>query len=112
MDALAWADIFFFEGFSSTRDGLFRHDDGGAVVSVAIGSRALGVLGVLIERRGDLLLKDEIIAVVVPKTVVEESNLTVQMSAPRRVLDHGRSDGSCIEAVARRGYRFVTAVAR
>jgi hypothetical protein len=42
--------------------------------------------------------------------VVEGSNLTVQISALRRVLDQRRSQGSCIQTVAGRGYRFVEAV--
>jgi DNA-binding winged helix-turn-helix (wHTH) protein len=42
---------------------------------------------VLIEREGEVVSKDEIIAAVWPGTVVEDSNLTVQISALRRVLD-------------------------
>jgi TolB-like protein len=51
-------------------------------------------------------------AAVWPGTVVEDNNLTVQMSALRRILDHGRSEGSCIQTVAGRGYRFVPTVTR
>jgi len=47
---------------------------------------------VLIERAGDVVAKDEIIDAVWPETVVEDNNLTVQISALRRVLDHGRSN--------------------
>jgi DNA-binding winged helix-turn-helix (wHTH) protein len=65
---------------------------------------------VLIGRTGEVVSKDEIIAAVWPGTVVEESNLTVQISALRRVLDRERSNGSCIQTVACRGYRFVAAV--
>src|ERR1700674_2756610 len=46
------------------------------------------------------------------RTVVENANLTVQISALRRVLDQGRSEGSCIQTVAARGYRFVAPVTR
>ena len=47
MDALVTADVFLFEAFRFDRrvGGLFRRDDGGAQVPVAIGSRALAVLG-------------------------------------------------------------------
>ena len=41
------------------------------------------------------------------RTVVENANLTVQISTLRRVLDEGRLEGSCIQTVAARGYRFV-----
>jgi hypothetical protein len=44
--------------------------------------------------------------------VVEDTNLTVQISALRRILDRGRAGGSCIQTVAGRGYRFVGAVVR
>src|SRR5215467_11763532 len=41
---------------------------------------------------------------------VEEANLTVQISALRRILDKDREQGSCIQTVAGRGYRFVAPV--
>lgn len=46
-------------------------------------------------------------AAVWPGQAVEESNLSVQVSALRRALDHERPQGSCIQTVAGRGYRFV-----
>ena len=42
-----------------------------------------------------------------PGMVVGEGNLTVQISALRRVLDQSRNQGSCIQTIAGRGYRFV-----
>ena len=112
MDTLASSDTFFFEDFrlDRRRGGLFRCEDAGGFVPIAIGSRALDILGVLIARAGEVVSKDEIVAAVWPWSVVEDSNLTVQISALRRVLDRGRSQGSCIQTVARRGYRFVAAV--
>src|SRR5215469_16666172 len=47
-----------------------------------------------------------------PGMIVEDSNLPTQISALRRVLDHERSQGSCIQTVSGRGYRFVPAVAQ
>jgi class 3 adenylate cyclase len=47
-----------------------------------------------------------------PRTVVEENNLMVQISALRRILDRDRVDGSCIQTVPGRGYRFVAPVTR
>jgi TolB-like protein len=41
---------------------------------------------------------------------IEDSNLTVQISAVRRALDEGRADGSCIRTVIGRGYRFLPEV--
>ena len=114
MDTLATADSFVFRGFRLDRcgGGLFRADEHGKFAPVAIGSRALDVLGVLVDRPGELVSKDELIAAVWPGTAVEDSNLTVQVSALRRVLDERRSEGSCIQTIPGRGYRFVEAVAR
>jgi TolB-like protein len=47
-----------------------------------------------------------------PGTAVAENNLTVQISSLRRVLDDERAQGSCIQTVPGRGYRFVAAVTR
>jgi adenylate cyclase len=113
IDASASRDVSVFEDFRLERygGGLFRRDDDGAFTPVEIGSRALDILGVLAARAGESVSKDEIMAAVWPGTVVEDSNLTVQISALRRVLDRGRSNGSCIQTVSGRGYRFVAAVA-
>src|SRR2546429_9617949 len=75
-------------------------------------ARALDVLVVLVERAGELVLKDEIMAAVWGRTVVESANLTVQISTLRRILDQDRLEGSCIQTVAARGYRFVAPVTR
>jgi class 3 adenylate cyclase/DNA-binding winged helix-turn-helix (wHTH) protein/predicted ATPase len=113
MQGLAPSDIFLFEDFRlEQRGGLLRHDDKGVFVPVAIGSRALDILGVLIERAGEIVSKDDLLAAVWPETVVDYSNLTVQISALRRVLDRGRSNGSCIQTVSGRGYRFIALVTR
>jgi TolB-like protein len=112
MDAPATADAFLFEGFRLDRRGLFRRDQNGAFIPIVIGSRALEVLHTLVERSGDLVSRDDISAAVWPGTVVEGSNLPVQIAALRRVLDQGRADGSCIQTVASRGYRFTATVTR
>ena len=70
------------------------------------------MLGVLLGRPGDLLARDEIIAAVWPTTVVEDNNLNMQIAALRRVLDQDGAQGSCIQTVPGRGYRFVAPVTR
>jgi TolB-like protein len=112
MAALATGDVFLFEGFRLDRRALFRRDERGVFVPIAIGSRALDVLGVLVGRAGDLVSRDEIIASVWPETTVEDSNLNMQIAALRRVLDEGRRERSCIQTVPRRGYRFAAAMTR
>jgi TolB-like protein/DNA-binding winged helix-turn-helix (wHTH) protein/Flp pilus assembly protein TadD len=112
METLASGAIFLFEGYRLDRRGLFRPNERGVFVPVAIGSRALDLLRVLVAAEGDLVAKDEIMAAVWPGTVVEDNNLTVQIAALRRILDPGRAEGSCIQTVAGRGYRFVPMVTR
>src|ERR1700758_1735392 len=92
--------------------GLFRLDRAGKSEPVALGSRALDLLRLLVERKGELLAKDLIMEKVWPGMAVEESNLSVQISALRRILDHGPRQGSCIQAIPNRGYRFVAPVSR
>jgi TolB-like protein len=114
MEPLGGSEVFLFDGFRLDRraGGLFRRNEHGVFARVSIGSRALGVLSVLAERHGDLVSKDEIIAAVWPGMVVEDSNLPIQISGLRRLLDQGRAEGSCIQTVAGRGYRFVATVTR
>lgn len=112
MDALATADAFLFEGFRLDRRGLFRRDPNGRFVPVPLGSRALEVLGILIAHSGGLISRDEIMNAVWPGTVVEDSNLPVQIAALRRLLDEGRAEVSCIQTIPGRGYRFVLPVTR
>jgi len=112
VQALSPADIFLFEGFRRDGRGLFRQDQDGIASRVEIGSRALDVLDVLLRSRGELSSREEIKAAAWPRTVVEDYNLTVQISALRRALDRDRTNDSCIQTVARRGYRFVAPVTR
>src|SRR6516225_2369474 len=46
------------------------------------------------------------------RAVVENANLTVKISALRRILDEGRTEGSCIQTAAVRGYRFIPTAIR
>jgi TolB-like protein/cytochrome c-type biogenesis protein CcmH/NrfG len=114
MNGLGSADIFQFEGFRFDRTGgcLFRMDGPGVAEPIILGSRALALLGLLVERQGQLVSKDQIFAAVWPGIAVEEANLTVQISALRRMLDRDRDDGSYIQTVPGRGYRLVALVTR
>jgi len=72
-----------------------------------VGSRALEVLVTLVDRAGELVGKDELMARVWPNTTVEESNLKVHIAALRRLLCDGRDGNRYIQTVPGRGYRFV-----
>ena len=112
MDRLGSADVLLFEAFRFDRGSgdLLRLDEAGIAEPVAIGSRALSLLRLLVERAGELISKDAIMEAVWPGMVVEEGNLTVQVSTLRRILDQGRDQASCIQTVPGRGYRFVAPV--
>jgi predicted ATPase/DNA-binding winged helix-turn-helix (wHTH) protein len=79
---------------------------------IRIGSRALDILLVLVERAGELIDKDELIARVWPNVVVEEAALRVHIAAIRKILGDGRSRVRYVENVTGRGYRFVAQVTR
>jgi adenylate cyclase len=112
VDTLVSTTPIEFGGFRFDRrtDQLLRRDDSGGLVAVPLGSRARVLLRVLVERAGELVSKQEIMDAVWPDTAVEDNNLTVQLSTLRRVLDAGRAEGSCIQTVQGRGYRFVERV--
>jgi TolB-like protein len=114
MDPLASTDVAQFDCFRFDRRSgvLSRRDDRGVFIPMVMGSRALDILGVLVDRPGDVVSRAEIMEAVWPGTAVEDSNLNVQVAALRRILDHQRKQGSCIQTVPGRGYRFVPAVTR
>ena len=77
---------------------------------VPLGSRALGILIALLEQPGELISKQELMARVWPNVFVGPSNLTVHMSALRRVLRDGRDGNRFIINIPGRGYGFVASV--
>ena len=72
-----------------------------AGVPQPLGGRAFDLLLALIERRGEVLSKDELMRKVWPGLVVEENNLTVHMSALRKAIGP-----AAISTVPGRGYQF------
>lgn len=66
-----------------------------------IGARAFDVLLTLVEHRGRVVTKGELLDLVWPNQVVEENNLQVQISTLRKVLG-----ASTIATISGRGYRF------
>jgi predicted ATPase/DNA-binding winged helix-turn-helix (wHTH) protein len=75
-----------------------------------LGSRALEILIALVERPGELITKEELIARVWPDTFVEDANLRVHVAALRKALGDGQSGNRYVVNVAGRGYRFVAPV--
>lgn len=68
---------------------------------VALGSRAFDVMMALVEHRDRLVSKTELMDAAWPGVIVEENNLSVQISALRRALGP-----DAIATVTGRGYRF------
>ena len=70
----------------------------------------LQVLCLLVDRRGEIVSQSEIMDAVWANVAVEQNNLTVQVSALRRVLDAHRGQASGIQNIPGRGYRFLPVV--
>jgi DNA-binding winged helix-turn-helix (wHTH) protein len=77
------------------------------VIPVRLGSRALEILIALVERPGELVGKGELLARAWPDTVVEESNLKVQIAGLRRALGCGCGGNRYLATFSGRGFRFV-----
>jgi len=92
--------------------GPFRLDTDGEILFLgaeptALGKRAVALLRRLIEQAGTPVSKDVLIGAAWPGLAIEDSNLTVQIAALRRVLDAAAGGATWIETLPRRGYRYV-----
>lgn len=67
--------------------------------------KTVEVLIALVERRGEVVTREELLSRVWPDTVVEEANLSVHVSLLRKVL----GEAAPIETVPKRGYRIPAA---
>lgn len=77
---------------------------------LTIQPRLLDALRHFVERPGQLLHKQELLAALWPEAPVNEEALTQAVKRLRRVLDDDVSEPRFIETVPRRGYRFVAPV--
>jgi TolB-like protein/DNA-binding winged helix-turn-helix (wHTH) protein/Tfp pilus assembly protein PilF len=77
---------------------------------VQLPPKAFDALVVMVESRGRLLGKDELLRTVWPNTFVEESNLAQHISILRKALRDGEDGIQYIETVPRHGYRFIAEV--
>lgn len=72
--------------------------------------KAFDLLVFLVERRGHLIEKGELLKTVWRGSFVEEGNLSVTVSFLRKALNDDRGLHKYIETVSKRGYRFVADV--
>lgn len=87
------------------RGALLR--DGAAL---AIGHRGMALLRALVEADGQVVTKAALMDAAWPNSVVEESNLSVQVAALRKLLGPTPDGVDWIATVARIGYRFAAPV--
>jgi DNA-binding winged helix-turn-helix (wHTH) protein/cytochrome c-type biogenesis protein CcmH/NrfG len=78
--------------------------------AVRLPPKAYDVLVALVQQRGRLVTKDELLKRLWPKSFVEEGSLNVYVSALRKALGEDARRPAYIETVARSGYRFIAAV--
>ena len=99
--------IYEFKGFrlDGPQRRLLHHGQ-----PVQLKSKIFDLLLFLVEMRGQLIEKDELMKEIWPDTIVEENNITVSMSILRKILGEERLGREFIETVPRRGYRFVAEV--
>ena len=74
---------------------------------VPLTPKVFDILITLVENRGQLVSKDDLMKRVWPSTYVEEGNLTQNVSLLRKALGETPGGVQFIETVPRRGYRFV-----
>jgi DNA-binding winged helix-turn-helix (wHTH) protein len=77
---------------------------------VKLGGRSFELLRLLVQRRGSLVRKEELVAAAWPNTFVHESNLKVNINSLRRSLGDVLTSPVYIATVSGQGYRFVAPV--
>jgi DNA-binding winged helix-turn-helix (wHTH) protein len=79
---------------------------------VPIHHKGLRLLNVLLGAPGEVIDKRALMDAAWPGTAVEESNLSVQIAALRKLLGAAHDGSEWIATVPRAGYRFTGAVSR
>jgi DNA-binding winged helix-turn-helix (wHTH) protein len=92
--------------------GPFRLDAGASILfhgaePTPLGHRAVALLALLVKRAGVPVSKEALIEAAWPAQAIEDSNLTVQIAAVRRIFEDLAGSSDWIETLPRRGYRYV-----
>jgi DNA-binding winged helix-turn-helix (wHTH) protein/TolB-like protein/Flp pilus assembly protein TadD len=77
---------------------------------VPLTPKAFDLLVFLVQNRGRLVTKDQIMKAVWPGSFVEEANLTVWISVLRKALGDREGGSRYIETIPKKGYRFTAQV--
>jgi predicted ATPase/DNA-binding winged helix-turn-helix (wHTH) protein len=80
--------------------------------AIPLGARAFDILIALIDRAGEVVTKNELMAKAWPDITVEEGSLRVHLSALRKALGDGQFSNKYISNVQGRGYCFVAPIIR
>src|ERR1043165_2557879 len=78
--------------------------------AVPLTSKAFDTLVTLVSHGGEVVDKNELIRTLWPDTIVEENNLTQNVSMVRKALGESRSEHRYIVTIPGRGYSFVASV--
>ena len=101
--------VYAFDGFHvDATQRLLRSGSDGELIPLT--SKAFETLLYLIEHRGELVEKATLIKAIWPNVVVEENNLSENISMLRRALGESASEHRFIVTTPGRGYRFVADV--
>ena len=106
-DATREDETFVFGSFRLIPAQRMLLDDG---KPLRLGSRALDILITLVERAGETIPKEQLIARTWPDTVVDEGALRVHVAALRKALGDGRNGRRYVTNNPGRGYAFVAPV--
>src|SRR4051794_27187077 len=99
--------LYEFDGFrvDPVRRRLLRGSE-----QISLTPKAFSILLVLLERRGEVVEKEDLIQKVWPDTFVTEANLTQNVSSLRKALGERANDHRYVVTVPGRGYSFVAEV--
>ena len=100
--------LYEFEGFRLDADKRLLFGPDAEVVPLM--PKALDILFYLVQRAGTVVEKDELMSAIWPDTIVEENNLTQNISALRRALGEKHRENRFIATIPGRGYKFVAGV--
>lgn len=84
---------------------LLRHSE-----PVAVTPKVFETLAFLVQNRGRIIDRDELIQALWPDSFVEESNLYQNIFVIRKILGDDQNGNGFIQTIPRKGYRFVAPV--
>jgi DNA-binding winged helix-turn-helix (wHTH) protein len=99
--------VYEFEGFRLDASHLMLYRN---TQELTLPPKAIETLLALIEKRGEIVHKDELMEIIWNDSVVEESNLSQYLHILRKTLGKKADGKPFIETLRRRGYRFTADV--